>query len=267
MGLWLGKKAMKIFGINRVNELYGRSADLKGVKFTKHILDDLGVKWGIGNAERLKQLPEGAFITISNHPYGGLDGVMLIDIIAGYRPKYKFMVNELVYMAEALHDNFISVIPRRGNKQPEAMVDYQGIKETLTQLKQGQPVGFFPAGAVSLFHLNTMKVHDREWQAGILKIIQIAKVPVIPIRFFDLNSPFFYFLGVISWRIRLVRMSYELFNKNKKYHRIGIGQTIMPEEFANIKDLKELESLLKKSVYDMPLPTSFISRKKLEMHS
>lgn len=258
---------MKIFGINRVNDLYGRSADFIGVEFTKHLLDDLGVKWGIGNAERLNHLPEGAFITISNHPYGGLDGVMLIDLIAGYRPKYKFMVNELVYMAEALQDNFISVVPRRGNKQPDAMIAYQGVKEAMTQLKQGQPVGFFPAGAVSLFHLKTMKVYDREWQAGILKIIQIAKVPVVPIRFFDLNSPFFYFLGVINWRIRLVRMSYELFNKDKNSHRIGVGKTIMPEDFAGIKDLKELECLLKKSVYDMPLPCSFLSRSELEKHS
>jgi putative hemolysin len=263
-GHWLLKWAMRIFGIDRVNALYGRSADFRGTDFTAHILADLGIKWSIGNAERLKQLPKGAFITISNHPYGGLDGVMLVDLIASFRPKYKFMVNNLVYKTEAMQENFISVIPKKGHKHLDPMVDFRGIKETLTHLQQGHPVGFFPAGGVSMFHFKSMNVSDREWQKGILKIIQIAKVPVVPIRFFDLNSPFFYFLGIIDWRIRQVRMSYELFNKDKKIHRVGIGKTIQPEELENMKDTKELEAYLRKTVYEMPLPKSYIPRAELE---
>lgn len=251
---------MRLFGIERVNALYGRSCDYKGVEFTKRLLADLGVNWSIGNADRLQQLPKGAFITISNHPYGGLDGVMLVDLIASLRPKYKFMVNNLVYHTEAMQENFISVIPQKGKKKINPMLDYQGIKETLTHLKEGHPVGFFPAGGVSLFHLKSMKVYDREWQTGILKIIKIAKVPIVPIRFFDLNSPLFYFLGVIDWRIRQVRMSWELFNKSKKVHRIAIGQTIQPHEYEGITDIKELETVLRKAVYDMPLPSKFLPR-------
>ncbi|HET9570065.1 MAG TPA: 1-acyl-sn-glycerol-3-phosphate acyltransferase [Bacteroidales bacterium] len=266
-GPWILKKAMILFGIDRVNKLYGRSADYQGVEFTHRLLADLGIKWSIGNAFRLNQLPTGAFITISNHPYGGLDGVMLVDLIASLRPKYKFMVNNLVYHAEAMQENFISVIPQRGNKRIDPMLGFRGIKETLVHLKQGNPVGFFPAGGVSLFHLKSMKVYDREWQSGILKIIQIANVPVVPIRFFDLNSPFFYFLGVIDWRIRQVRMSYELFNKSKKPHRIGIGKTIQPEELAGLKDLKELENYLRKAVYEMPMPESFVPRANVGLQS
>lgn len=260
LGHWILKRAMRIFGIDRVNALYGRSADYRGTEFTTRILADLRIKWSIGNAQRLNHLPEGAFITISNHPYGGLDGVMLVDLIASLRPEYKFMVNNLVYKAEAMQENFISVVPQKGNKHLEPMVDYRGIKETLTHLQQGHPVGFFPAGGVSMFHLKSMKVYDREWQKGILKIIQIAKVPVVPIRFFDYNSPIFYFLGIIDWRIRQVRMSYELFNKDKKIHRIGIGETIKPEELAGLKDIRDLEVFLRKAVYGMPLPKSFIPR-------
>jgi putative hemolysin len=264
-GPWILKRAMKLFGIERVNALYGRSADYKGVEFTKHLLADLGVNWSIGNSNRLNHLPTGAFITISNHPYGGLDGVLLVDLIASIRPKYKFMVNNLVYHTEAMQENFISVIPQKGKKKINPMLDYQGIKETLTHLKEGNPVGFFPAGGVSLFHLKSMKVYDREWQTGILKIIKIAKVPVVPIRLFDLNSRLFYFLGVIDWRIRQVRMSWELFNKSKKVHRIGIGKTIMPQEFEGISDIRELETLLRKAVYDMPLPDDFIPRDQLRV--
>jgi len=259
-GPWILKRAMNIFGIDRVNALYGRSCEYKGVEFTKRILADLRIKWCIGNPERLSQLPKGAFITISNHPYGGLDGVMLVDLIAGLRPTYRFMVNNLVYNAEAMQENFISVIPQKGTKKLNPMLDYHGIKETLNHLNDGNPVGFFPAGGVSMFHLKCLKVYDREWQTGILKIIKIAKVPIIPIHFLDLNSPFFYFLGVIDWRIRQVRMSYELFNKSKRNHRIVIGKTIFPEEISGITDMKELEKILRKAVYDMPKPKTFVPR-------
>jgi putative hemolysin len=50
------------------------------------LLNDLGVNYMIGNPDHLTKLPEGSFITIANHPYGGLDGVILIDLMAGLRP-------------------------------------------------------------------------------------------------------------------------------------------------------------------------------------
>jgi putative hemolysin len=159
-----------------------------------------------------------------------------------------------------MQENFISVIPQKGKKKINPMLDYQGIKETLTHLQDGHPVGFFPAGGVSLFDLKTLKVCDREWQTGILKIIKIAKVPIVPIRLFDLNSSLFYFLGVIDWRIRQVRMSWELFNKSKKVHRLAIGRTIQPDELKGITDIRELEKVLRSAVYDMPMPDHFIPR-------
>ena len=44
------------------------------------MLKDVRTDYRIGNPERLDMLPDGPFITISNHPYGGLDGIILIDL-------------------------------------------------------------------------------------------------------------------------------------------------------------------------------------------
>ena len=86
----------------------------------------------------------------------------------------------------------------------------------------------------------------------------MAKVPVLPIRFFDKNSFFFYFLGLINWRIRLLRMPQEVFNKKKQFPRIGVGQIITVEEQLKYKSLNEYGTFLRNSIYQMPLPTSFI---------
>ena len=261
----LAKLFMKVFAIDRVNALYERSCEHRGADFAESILKDLGVDYQIGNAERLMPLKEGAFITVSNHPYGGIDGIMLVDLMAGIRADYKVMVNQILSLIEAMSDNFISVKPKVGDKELSPTANVNGIRETLTRLHEGHPVGFFPAGAVSMFEFKHLGVRDREWQESVLKLIHKAKVPVVPIRFFDKNSFLFYSLELISWKIRLIQMPRELFNKHGKRTRIGIGNIITTEELEKFNDHKSLGAYLRKVLYDMPVPTSFISRSELKL--
>ena len=116
-----------------------------------------------------------------------------------------------------------------------------------------------------MFNIKNLRVKDREWQGSILKLIQKAKVPVVPIRFFDKNSAFFYLLGLINWRIRLIRMPREIFNKKKHQPRIGVGNIITVEDQQKFPDYKALGRFLQKAVYDMPMPTSFIQRADLNL--
>ena len=259
-GHCLAKFIMRLFAIDKVNEVYEHSCDYSGSDFAARLLNDLGVHYGIGNVERLKQLSEGAFITVSNHPYGGLDGIMLIDLMAGIRPDYKLMVNKILSLIKTMDENFISVKPRGNKDFGEISANFNPIRETLTSLQEGHPVGFFPAGAVSDFSIKDVCVRDREWQESILKLIQLAKVPIVPVRFFDQNSTLFYFLGVINWRIRLIRMPHELFNKSEQKPRIGIGHVISVEEQEQFSDYKSFSAFLRKAVYEMPMPTSFTPR-------
>jgi len=261
----LAKLFMKVFAIDRVNALYERSCEHRGADFAESILKDLGVDYQIGNAERLMPLKEGAFITVSNHPYGGIDGIMLVDLMAGIRADYKVMVNQILSLIEAMSDNFISVKPKVGDNELSPTANVNGIRETLTRLHEGHPVGFFPAGAVSMFEFKHLGVRDREWQESVLKLIHKAKVPVVPIRFFDKNSFLFYSLELISWKIRLIQMPRELFNKHGKRTRIGIGNIITTEELEKFNDHKSLGAYLRKVLYDMPVPTSFISRSELKL--
>lgn len=248
---------MRLFAFDKVNELYDHSSGQTGAEFAASLLNNLGVNYTIGNYEQLKLLPKGAFITISNHPYGGLDGIILIDLMAGIRPDYKLMVNKILSLVKTMKENFISVMPVTNKKNGFSGTNINGIRETLTCLKDGHPVGFFPSGAVSDFSLKDFKVRDRAWQPSILNLIQSVKVPIVPIRFFDKNSPLFYFLGLINWKIRSIRMPHELFNKRKHEPRIGIGNIISVEEQQQFGDLNSFGAYLRKAVYEMPKPALF----------
>lgn len=249
---------IRMLAIDKINRVYDNSGAWKGADFTSRLLDDIGVSYAVGNAHRLKQLPDGAFITISNHPYGGIDGVMTIDLIARLRPDYRFMVNRILSLVKTLEGNFISVVPAGNKKTAIKAASIKGIRETLEHLRAGHPLGFFPSGAVSDFTLRNMKVRDRKWQESVIHLISKAGVPVLPIRFFDKNSRFFYFLGLINWRIRLLRLPSEVFNKRGRGERIGIGEIISPGELSQFPDIPSLGDFLRRKVYEMPVPEEFI---------
>ena len=259
-GQRLAKKMLRILAVDKVNALYERSCEHTGADFAESILKDLGVDYCIYNPERLNQLPEGAFITVSNHAYGGLDGVMLVDLMVHISPDYRLMANQVLSMVKALEENFISVIPKVGNEVQKPTANINGIRETLTHLQEGHPVGFFPSGAVSMLRFHNLKVRDREWQESILKLIKSAKVPIVPVRFFDRNSNFFYFLQLINWRVRTLRLPYELFNLKDRITRIGIGTIISVEEQAKFSDIKLFGTFLYKTIYKMQASGKGINR-------
>lgn len=257
IGTQLARKIMQLLSIDQVNRVHEQYGDHKGAGFTSRLLDDIGVHYRIGNAERLSKLPEGAFITVSNHPYGGLDGIMTIDLFAQLRPDYKFMVNQLLARITALQENFIAVTPTGNKKKGITAASIRGVRESMAHLQHGHPLGFFPSGAVSDFNLVTCRIRDRSWQKSILHLIRSVKLPILPIRFFDHNSFFFYFLGLINWRIRLLRLPTEVFNKENTQPRMGIGNMISSRQQEQFNSPEALGAFLRKSVYEMPLPVRF----------
>jgi putative hemolysin len=251
---------IRFCAIDKVNQVYDHSFDYSGAEFTKRLLNDLGVNYMVGNAERLKLLPKGAFITVSNHPYGGLDGIILIDLMAGIRADYKFMVNNMLFRIKTMRENFISVNPTGNKKNEVTRTNLNAIRETLAHIRGGHPMGFFPSGAVSDFILKDLRIRDRKWQTNILHLIHSVKVPILPIRFFDTNSVFFYFLGLINWRIRSLRLPSEVFNKREQETRLAIGNIISVQEQEKYPDGDSLGTFLRQIVYEMPKPASFIPK-------
>ena len=98
VGTWLGKLLIKCLRVDLVNKVHARNCHLRGAEFTSALLHDpiIDLSYEVHNKEILDHLPEGAFVTVSNHPIGSLDGIMLIDIFASRRPDFKVMVNGIL---------------------------------------------------------------------------------------------------------------------------------------------------------------------------
>ena len=241
---------LKFLSVDKVNWIHDHNCDTPGVPFTAGLLNDLNIKLRIDNEERLDNLPEGSFITVSNHPLGALDGIALIKIVGERRPKFKVMVNMVLNYISAMRPNFIAVDALASSDPKKKAVSMQGIKAAMMQVRSGEPMGFFPAGAVSKLN-RSLHIEDREWQPTIIRLIKQMKVPVVPIYFHTRNSWWFTFLGMVSWQLRTLRLPAEVFRKKNATMHISIGETISVEEIEKFDDLKLLGEYLKQKTFAM----------------
>ena len=236
--------------VDKTNDYHSRNMHLSGPDFSHKMFEELDAPMTIRNEEVLSSIPDGPFITVSNHPYGALDGMALIDIVGHHRPDFKVMVNMILNHIGALRPNFIAVDALASNDPTKRAVSVKGITDAMRHVKQGHPLGFFPAGAVSKLTWG-LRIEDREWQPSVLRIIQKLKVPVIPIYFHGHNSWKFTLLGMIDWRLRTLRLPTEVFNKKGYNFRVSIGDIITPETLAQYSTPEELGAFLKQETYKM----------------
>lgn len=248
----LAERLLHWLQVDEVNAVHRRWMDTPGPDFVRRMIDeDFKIKLDVSGREVLENLPEGAFITVSNHPLGALDGIVLIYLVTRYRPKFKVMVNMILGRIEAMRPNFIAVDAMASDDPEKRKVSMLGIRHALAQLRDGEPLGFFPAGAMSKITLSG-RLEDREWQKSVLEIIARAKVPVIPIYFHDSNSTWFNILGRVCWPARSLRLPAEVFRKRNTTMHISVGQPISPEEQKlHSSSIAELGAFLRERTYDL----------------
>ncbi|WP_298364177.1 lysophospholipid acyltransferase family protein [uncultured Lutibacter sp.] len=236
IGTFLGWILMKILRISKINRIYNKHKHLKDLEFFNALLDDLQIKFEIPE-EDLKRIPkDGAFITVSNHPLGGIDGILLLKLLIEKRPDYKIIANFLLHRIEPMKPFIMPVNPFEDRKDVKSSL--AGIKSALSHINSGFPLGVFPAGEVSTYRDGKLIV-DRPWEDGAIKFIKKAKVPVIPIYFHGKNSRMFYFLSKINSIFRTAKLPSELLTQKERVIKVRIGKPISvanQEEYKNVKD-------------------------------
>ena len=127
----LVNRLLKFLSVDKVNWLHDHNCDTPGAEFAAGLLKDLEINLRIDNEQILDNLPEGAFITVSNHPFGALDGISLIHIIASRRPSFKVMVNMVLNYISAMRPNFIAVDALASDDPKKKAVSMNGIKAAI----------------------------------------------------------------------------------------------------------------------------------------
>lgn len=244
---WMAGAIMDLTKLTEVNSLYQRFGDRSGVDFIDAVFEELGVEFNYFEDE-LKRIPkEGPFITVSNHPLGGIDGLVLIKLISMVRPDFKVMANFLLKKVMPIENFFLAVNPFESRK--EAFNSSAGLKEAMAHLRNGGGLGMFPAGEVSTYKFGERKVIDREWQDGAIKLIEKMGVPVVPIYFKAKNSTLFYILSSLSSTLQTAKLPSELLKQRNKQILVRIGKPVDKAEMEACANSKETSELLRERTY------------------
>lgn len=245
-GTFSGWLLMKVLRISNLNKIYDRNKHLSEVEFLNAILDEFQIKFEVPE-EDFKRLPkEGPYITVSNHPLGGIDGILLLKLMLEREPNFKIIANFLLHRIEPMKPYIMPVNPFETHK--DAKSSTVGLKETFRHLSDGKPLGMFPAGEVSTYRDGKLVV-DREWEEGAIKVIRKAQVPVVPIYFHAQNSQLFYKLSKISDTLRTAKLPSELFSQKDRVIKVRIGKAISVAEQNEHETLEDYSEFLRKKTY------------------
>ncbi len=237
---------MEVMKINQVNKLFAEAQPNQGPDFVDAILKGCGVDIEFDERE-LKNIPKtGSFIAIANHPYGGIEGMVLLKVLCMARPDSKIMANFLLKKIPNLSDYFVAVNPFENIDHSSSI---SGLKNTLELLANGTPIGIFPAGEVSTFKVDKQQVTDRIWHPVVGKIIAKAKVPVVPIYFHGNNGLLFNLLSMIHPSLRTAKLPSELFNKQGHTIKLRIGKAIEVEDIPDYYNSTKLLNFLRAKTY------------------
>ena len=245
-GTFVGWLLMVVTKMTSINRFYDRHKDLDGPAFLDAILNHYEIQFEIPE-EDFKRLPKnGPFITISNHPLGGVDGVLLLKLLLREHADYKIIANFLLHRIEPLRPYIMPVNPFENHKDAKSSI--MGFKSALKHLKEGHPLGIFPAGEVSTYKDGKLVV-DRPWEEAAIKLIRRAEVPVVPIYFHARNSRLFYRLSKINDVFRTAKLPSELTSQGRRPINVRIGQPISVAQQKEEETLEDFAELLRKKTY------------------
>jgi putative hemolysin len=238
---------MKLSGVSDMNKIYRSMPPLTGIPLIEAAFAALNIKMDVSSDYSGKIPAQGAFVTVSNHPFGLLDGIAIIKLIGEIRPDYRVTANFLLSHLEPVKEYFIEVNPFEGKGQ-----QHMGASQrSLAHLKNDGVLGLFPAGEVATYYNGSGKITDKEWNMKAIRLIYRAGVPVLPVYFHGTNSNLFHFLGKINPALRTLRLPAEFIGKRNSTIRIRVGDMIPASEIAAFADFQSLTPFLREKVFSL----------------
>jgi putative hemolysin len=246
-GQALGRFLLWLLSLNKINAIYDKSvANGDESQYLDVLLHHLDVNYHISPAE-LKRIPKkGPVVLVSNHPLGGIDGIILMHFLLQVRPDVKLMANFLLERVMPLKKWIIPVNPFYEKQSAKSSVG--GFRKVLRHLDNDGLVAVFPAGEVAS-KLKKQVPIDPDWNEATMRLTQRAKVPVVPIYFHARNSSLFYRLAKIHGLLRTARLPAELLTQSNRSIGVRVGKPISVKDQDNHLFVSDYMAFLRRKLY------------------
>jgi len=227
-----------------INDFLRRHGEKRGLDFIHAVLDEFNVDITIQGEHNIPR--KGRFIFASNHPLGGFDGILLLDIVNRYLGNAKFLVNDILMNMSVLEDLFIPINKHGAQTRESALLLDEIFRSDIQILT-------FPSGLVS----RKIKgiIQDLPWQKSFVsKAVQYQR-NIIPVHFSGRNSNFFYnlanirkFLG-IKWNLEMFFLVDETIKHRNTDITVTFGEIIPWSGISKDKSYQEWADDIRSKVY------------------
>ena len=234
-----------------INEFLRECSHLRDADMVGAFLSKFEIKFKVSGTENIPE--KGRCIFVSNHPLGGLDGLVFIYELSKHFPDIKFPVNDILTNIENL-SGILLPVNKHGSQGKEAARMIEDAYASDSQIL------YFPAGLCSRKKRGVIK--DLIWHKSFISKAIQHKRDVVPAYFSGRNSNFFYnlanirkFLG-IKGNIEMLYLADEMFKQKGKEISLTFGKPIPWQTFDKSRSAPEWADWVKSKSYELQ---SFIS--------
>ena len=214
--------------------------------FAANMLRNLDIRYHVEPSD-LQRIPaSGSALVVANHPFGILEGLILVDMLERVRSDYRIVANSLLSTTPALRQRVFFVNPFDGASAQE---NGRSLRSSIEWLNAGGLLVMFPAGEVSHLNWGESPVTDPKWNSASARFARKAGCPTVPLFFNGANSLPFQMLGTIHPRLRTLNLARELVKKSSRTIQVRVGTPIAANVLKKYADADAATEYLRARTY------------------
>ncbi len=243
---FLKRYLKRIIHQDEINHVLRSFSHQTPVEFIRSTLSYMEISYRAVGLEQLSD--QGRYLFVSNHPFGGMDGMMLCDELDKRFGSGRIIVNDILMNLKPLAPLFVPV-----NKHGRQNSDYlRFFREALASDDQ---IATFPAGLCS--RRIDGKVCDTKWKSSFVKNAIESQRDIVPVFFEGRLSNFFYNLSSLRKRlgikanIEMIYLPDEMFSQHGRHFDIHFGAPVPWQELAAAGSASHNAQRIREMVYAM----------------
>ena len=190
----------RLLAFDDANEIY-HTLPQDERPFEARGLARMNIRWNVSEEDLARIPKEGPVMAVANHPFGMIEGLVLIELLRRARPAdFKVLANYILSCYPEMLPNLILVDPFDSEESKRR--NLKGIREAMSWLRDGHLLGTFPAGEVAHLEWGKGEVADPPWSSTVGRLVRRTGAAVIPIYFDGINGMLFHMAGLVHPLLR-----------------------------------------------------------------
>jgi putative hemolysin len=222
----------RLLGLTRLTEVL-RSVGTGRADFVAAVLAELGIAASWTDRDLARVPTEGPLLVLANHPHGGADGLVALDLLLRARADVRVLGNRLLGRIAGMRPWLIEVDPLRPG---DGGANLGGLRRSLEHLRRGGCLLAFPAGEVASLRLGDLRVRDPRWSAHVVRLARSSAARILPLHIGGRNRGVFQAAGLVHPRLRTALLTREMLALRGKTLRVRAGAAMEPEALAKLPD-------------------------------